>query len=94
MILNWSSAVEEKREEEAMGGLSASCPVPSHRLHLSDLIQLASGPALSQFTHPPQGSTHHTVLLEVPGGLEVAVPPPYQLLTYKCPSKENIFILL
>lgn len=77
-----------------MGGLSASRSVPPHRLPLSDLVQLASGPALSHFTHPPQGSTHHPTLLEVPGGLEVAAPPPYQLLTYKCPSKENIFILV
>lgn len=34
------------------------------------------------------------MLLAVPGGLVVAAPTPYQLLTYKCPGKENIFILL
>lgn len=59
-----------------------------------DLIQLALGPVLSQFSHPPQGFTLHPVLLEVPGGLEVAAPTPYRLLTYECPSKENIFILV
>lgn len=77
-----------------MSGLSVDCTVSFYRLQNPDLAQMASEPALSQLTHPLRRPTHHTMPLEVPGGLEVAAPTPYQLLTYKCPSKENIFILI
>lgn len=46
------------------------------------------GPALCLLVDP------YVVLLAGPGSLVVAVPTAYQLLTYKCPGKENIFNFL
>ena len=71
--------------------------VTEHQSHFTDWRTEALArppfPAVQPQPTPSLLVDPHMVLLAAPGSLVVAVPTPYQLLTYKCPGKENIFIL-
>lgn len=84
---------KKEKKKGATARLNPEWAVPFHRLE-------NRGPRKASFPSWPMGPARSllvdpcVMLLAVPGGLVVAAPTPYQLLTYKCPGKENIFILL